>query len=330
VAEPVERLVNLAFCLADARIPKSAERIRAEVEGYPAEQDEPAFLRMFERDKESLREAGFVIDTTPDGLYSLDAAATFASQVELGPEDVMLLQAVGLAMLEDPGFPFSDELRLALAKVATSEDGAFSALGGLDAPLTARLADERPEDQAALVALLDQAVTSRKRTTFEYQNAKGEDKHHEVEPYGVFMHNGGWYLVGRDVERDETRVYALARAGELAMNASRPKSPDFEPPADFDVSRFIGLPFQYGDAEPFEAQVRFDPAHAWRAEGLSAGSGRIEREANGFATWYVTARDERRLLRWVVENGPGLVPVSPPHLAEKLAESLAKVGALHG
>lgn len=330
MAEAVERLVNLAFCLADARVPKSAERIRAEVEGYPAEQDEQAFLRMFERDKEALRDAGFAIDTTPEGLYSLDTAATFASQVELAPEDVVLLRAVGVAMLEDPGFPFPDELRLALAKIATSESGAFSALGAPQAPVTARLADERPKDQAASVALLDRAVTARKRVTFEYRNARGEDKRHEIEPYGVFMHSGGWYLVGRDVERAETRVYALARARGLAMEVARPKSPDFEPPADFDVSRFIGLPFQYGNGEPFEARVRFDPAQAWRAEGLSAGSGQIERTADGSATWTVTARDERRLLRWIVENGPGLAPTSPPHLAEKLAESLAKVGALHG
>src|SRR5690606_1081954 len=57
-----ERLMNLVICLLVARgyVPKS--RIRQVVGGYGGQSDE-AFERMFERDKEELREVGIPIET---------------------------------------------------------------------------------------------------------------------------------------------------------------------------------------------------------------------------------------------------------------------------
>lgn len=322
MSNATERLVNLALFLAQSRGPVTAEQARAEIEGYPPDQDDAAFLRMFERDKDELRAMGLCIEADAEGRYRFDASATFAAHVELSAEEAAAVQVVGRALLDDPAFPFAEELRFALAKVAT-------AIESPDAPAIVRLADERPEDQGAAVAALDRAAAARKRAEFDYTNSRGEAKHHRIEPYGLFARDGRWYAVGRDTELDQIRVYAVARMRELTIDAARPRTPDFERPEGFDVSRFIRLPFQYGP-ETLSVQVRFDPAAAWRAPVLTAGAGALTEPAgDGSVTWTVEARDAKRLLRWVVENGPGLHVTAPDTLVAAMRDGLAAAIAAH-
>lgn len=324
MADATERLVNLALYLAGARGPVKRERIRAEVAGYPspAEQDEAAFARMLERDKKDLRAAGLVIESDAEGNYTLDPAATFAAGVTLAPEEAAAVRAVGVALLADPSFPFANELRFALAKIAT-------ALDSPEAPVRALTADEEPARQGGTVAQLETAIAGRKTVAFGYVNSLGASKPHDLEPYGLFTREGRWYLVGRDRTIDEVRTYTVARMSDVSPNTSRPETPDFERPADFDVASFIGLPFQYG-AAPFEAVLAFEPSEAWRAEALTAGKGTLERGADNGAVWRVNARDRRRLLRWVVENGPGISVVEPTDLAKELDEGLRAAAAVNG
>jgi predicted DNA-binding transcriptional regulator YafY len=61
VVDAAERLVNLALLMASAGEPVTAAQVRSRVAGYPEGQNETAFLRMFERDKEDLAAAGMVL-----------------------------------------------------------------------------------------------------------------------------------------------------------------------------------------------------------------------------------------------------------------------------
>ena len=272
MSSAVERLVNLALYLANATTPVSAEEIRTEVIGYSADQADDAFKRQFERDKDDLRASGFVILTDPEneGYYRLDRSATFAGPLDLTPQEAAAVRAAASALVDDPSFPFTEDLRLALAKIS-------SAVESGDVPAAARLADESPDQQGAVVAELVAAAGACKSVTFGYTNSHGISAPHEVEPYGLFLHDGRWYLVGRDTAKDEERTYTVARMSDIAVNHVRPKSPDFERPEGFDVARFVRLPFQYGapDTE-FTATIHFDAAAAWRAPSLSAGHGDLE------------------------------------------------------
>lgn len=320
----VERLLNLALYLADAREPVTAERIRTEVFGYPptAEQDEPAFLRMFERDKEQLRAAGFLIEADERGRYLIDERGTFAAPVTLSAEETAAVRTAGSAMLGDPSFPYADDLRLALAKVASGIDTE-------NVPAAARLADEDPARQGSVVAQLSTASSQGKRARFDYTNSYGATAPHEVEPYGLFLHDGRWYLVGRDTSRDEIRTYAVARLESLTIDKARPASRDFERPADFDVRSYVMFPFQYGSGAPFEAVVRFEPEVAWRSAGLTVGQGALAEQTDGSVTWRVTARSLKRLVRFTIENGPGLSVFEPADAAALQRDALAKVVAAH-
>jgi len=327
MSDAVERLVNLALFLSDATAPVTRDRIRTEVKGYPKGQDEDAFLRMFERDKDQLRAAGFTILTDEDSRYSVDRDATFASTVDLTAEEVAALRAAGIALLADPSFPFGPDLRLALAKIASGSD-----TDGPDATISAasRLADEDPERQGVSVADLSAAATASKRVTFGYTNSYGASAPHDVEPYGLFLHDGRWYLVGRDIARDEVRTYTVSRMATIAVNTAKPATPDFARPDGFDVGSFVRLPFQYGPpAEEFEAELAIDASAAWRAERLTAGQGELTPDGDGFR-WRVSARSVPRLTRFVVENEPGIRLIGPPHACTALRDGLETVANLHG
>jgi proteasome accessory factor B len=56
-----ERLLSIVVLLLSSRRYLTAEQIRAAVSGYPEEQE--AFKRMFERDKEELRDLGIPLET---------------------------------------------------------------------------------------------------------------------------------------------------------------------------------------------------------------------------------------------------------------------------
>jgi len=324
MADATERLVNLALYLASTPAPVTALECRTAGLGYPERQDDAAFLRMFERDKDALRAAGLVIEVVTNEeteAYRVDAAATFARPVELEPGDLAALRAVASAFADDPGFPFRDDLALALGKLGSA---------GHAGPLaTSELSATEPDVQGPRARTIAEAVQTHKSLTFGYTNARGEEKSHAVDPYGVFFREGVWYLTGRDRDADAVRTYAITRMRDLEVNASRPHTPDFERPGDFDVRAQERLPFQYG-GPAVSAQVRFEPDVAWRAERLSRGQGTLETLGDGSALWTVEAANLTALASWIVGEGPALHPVGPPGLLDALVSGLKRVVASHG
>lgn len=324
--DAAERLVNLALLLASSRVHVTAEECRAAGLGYPEEQDTVAFLRMFERDKDALRAAGLVIDVALDPYtdteaYRLDAAATFARPIDLSPEELAVLRAVAAALAGDESFPFHEDLALALGKLGAA---------GHDAPMgPAALGGAEESPHAQHVAALAEAVRTRKGVTFEYTNSAGTTRQRSVDPYGLFFREGQWYVTGRDTDVDDIRTFNVERLGTLDVNPLKPRTPDFERPADFDVREQERLPFQYGPLSA-ETRIRFEPDVAWRAEGLSRGRGGITTLPDGSAVWVVEAADLERLASWIVDAGAGLHAVDPPELLETLHAGLKRVVDAHG
>lgn len=321
-----ERMVQLALFLASTRRFVTAEECRDAGLGYPKDQDTTTFLRMFERDKDTLRACGLeleVRDVEGTEGYRLDAAATYAQPLELSGEERAALRTVAAALEHDDGFPFASELAFAAAKLGETASGQLTARSAL--------VDEAPREQAELSGRLAHAIAARKRVSFSYVNATGEPREHAVEPYGAFVRDGRWYLAGRDTARDEVRVYAVRRMSALAVNAAAAKTPDFTVPASFSLDKCRSLPFQYGPATAeFAAELRFSPAEAWRAARLTAGIGGLVPRPDGSVLWRVSARDEQRLASWIVAAGPGITPLGPPSLRDTLARGLREVAAHHG
>jgi predicted DNA-binding transcriptional regulator YafY len=211
----VERLTNLLALLLETREPLTLVQIAGELGGqYP---DAPQARRAaFERDKAALREIGVVITT--ETLVG-DRAGEMAYRVRredfelpdlgLEPDEVRALQ-VALAATR----PDSSAGEEALWKLG----GSVNTQGG---PVRMHL----PE--LDVLPFLRSAVARRSLLSFGYAGAV-----RRLEPWGLLLRDGFWYLVGRDVDRGERRTFRVDR---IEGDPSAEGESLFDRPVDLDL-----------------------------------------------------------------------------------------------
>ena len=203
--QKTERLLSLVVCLLSSRRYLTAGQIRAAVPGYPDSFE--AFKRMFERDKDELRELGIPLETgTNAGAddevgYRISRQAYELPEIILEPDEAAVL---GLA-----------------AKVWQRAELAGAAAGGLlklraagiDAEETNQPGIEpRLQTEEAAFGPLWRAVRDRRPVTFGYQAAgRTAPQPRNLEPWGVVNRHGRWYVAGFDRDRGEERVFRLSR-----------------------------------------------------------------------------------------------------------------------
>jgi proteasome accessory factor B len=223
-----ERLLGLVVCLLSTRRYLTADQIRAAVPGYPEQDD--LFKRMFERDKEDLRELGVPLETGLNHPFDDDPGYRIRQQAYELPE--LRLEADEAAVL---GLAARVWQRAELAGAAA---GALLKLraAGIDAgDESVALQDIEPRLGTPEPAFgpLWEAVRDRRPVTFSYRAAgRSEPQQRELEPWGVVNRHGRWYVAGWDRGRAAPRVFRLGRiAGPVkfcgpAGSVTVPDGPD--------------------------------------------------------------------------------------------------------
>jgi predicted DNA-binding transcriptional regulator YafY len=301
VSKVIERILNLLAFLLTVGRPVSADEIRFTVAGYDQEEDE-AFRRMFERDKELLRELGI----------SLQREATDAFEVEYGyvvPE--------GGYELPDPGLTDEERAALWLAAQAVRLGGqpsgpeAIFKLGGVAGavggePLAANLGEE-----VGLLSDLFTAVVEHRIVRFTYR-----DKKRSFKPYGLVHRRGHWYLVGATTDRD-VRAFRVDRIRGLTL---RDQAGAFTRPADFDVDRSIpDAPWEAGP-EDIQAEVVFDAPVAWWARREMGANATVAETADGGIRAVIPVAHPDAFIGWVLGFVDQAEVVAPVELRERLLE----------
>ena len=311
-----ERLLNLTMCLLATRRFLTKEQIRKTVEGYKDSASDEAFERMFERDKDELRELGIPLETgSNDPMfedeigYRIDRRAYALPEVSFTPAELAVL---GLAARAWRQASLSTAAGTALLKLrAAGVDPDESAMAGLDP----RVGDNDPALQPLWSASFDGRPVS-----FDYRTPEADSAtRRRVEPWGVGVRNGRWYLVGFDLDRGDSRVFRLSRiTGDVKVTGA-PGSVVKPPDVDIGDELRRMLP-----AEPLETAVlRVRPGKAFglrrRAKVETA-----EDSENG-AGW-----DTLHLGFWAVDTladdlvsyGADVVVESPPAVREAVIERL--------
>lgn len=295
----VERVLNTLIYLLESPRPVTAEEIRRTVPGYSQESDD-AFHRMFERDKDLLRQLGIPLRLTALDVWEVDFGYT------VDPEEY----AIG-----DPGLTTEERAALSLAARIVQVGGSHSGLDGLrklggverGVALEPFGADLGAEGEI-LGAVFD-AVVRRSPIEFEYKGTR-----RKLNPYGLAFRRGHWYLVGGTSKGE--RVYRVDRV--LEVEPGEPGS--FQRPKGFDPAAFLqAQPWESGLDEEVEADVRFDPEVAWwasRTLGVDHRDGPLQ------VTIPVSNRDA--FIGWILSFGPSAEVMSPPELR---SEILARVDA---
>jgi proteasome accessory factor B len=207
-AKRTERLLNLTICLMAARRPLTKAEIRAALTDYRDSVSDDAFERMFERDKDDLREMGIPLVTeSRDPLfddelgYRIDPHAYALPQIDVTPDEMAVLTLAARAW---------EQGALGPAATAALRKLEIDNAAGTDPD---RLGIEtRLATSEAAFAPLYSAVRDRRPVRFDYRTPRADEPGtRHVEPWGVVSWHGRWYLVGHDLDRDDTRVFRLSR-----------------------------------------------------------------------------------------------------------------------
>jgi len=222
-----ERLMNLVIALLVSGQYLTRDRIRQVVEGYRGQSDE-AFERMFERDKEELREIGIHIEVgshdkffDDEPGYRIRRDEFELPELRLEPDEAAV---VGLAARVWQHARLASQTSAALVKLkaagAPVEPDALSLI-------EPRLAAAEPSFEP-----LWDAVITRTPISFDYARPGAESQRRHVEPWGVLSWHGRWYLVGHDRDRDATRMFRVSRVTGGVRPAGAPGSYTVPPGTD--------------------------------------------------------------------------------------------------
>lgn len=308
-----ERIIKLMLYVREAQPVSFSSIQNALLEEYgPAAGSEDSNRRRFERDKRTLQENGVFLSVGADQKYSIDMSRTAAAPLDLTQAQVSLLRLLCGALLEDRAYPFKDELRMVLVKLG-DELEIPDMLPQFDQKSVAKSSEPQG------LGKVKKAIAARKRVSFAYTNAKGQKSKRTVEPMGAFFINRHCYVVAYDVDAKDERVFRLDRMSGLRINSTNPKSPDFaERP--FDVTKYFGLPFQFGD-DDLVATIQLEEPALSRAAQLTMGLGEIVRE-DDHCIWTIPCKNPAMLAQWCIESGPGIIILEPEAAREAYANGL--------
>ena len=263
--------------LLGARTPVTYREIREQFPAYQTLNAE-AGLRAFERDKADLLELGVPIryitpdedDSLEDGGYVIDLKRFKMPEVRLTPDEISALVLAASVAHAMPGGTYPKIVDLALKKLAFDlpelpDTPTVFPRAAAPAPVLVHFPERRipmrpegsgREDLGEIYAEIESATRLRKRVTITYDSAgNGLTSKRDVDPYGLVYREGAWLCVGYCHLRKDIRSFRVARM-QNATQAPKPKSPDFERPADFDVKAYAQRsPWTFVIDPPEEVQL---------------------------------------------------------------------------
>jgi predicted DNA-binding transcriptional regulator YafY len=314
MVDRIERLTNLLALLLETSEPLSLFHIAAELDGqYP--ENEKARRAAFERDKAALREIGVPIDTdvlvggpyAGQTRYRIDRRAYELADLSLEPDEMRSLQ-------------------VAVAAVRTGSNSAQEAIWKLGGALD----DERPPVSAVIpdrpeLPVIRSAVAARAPIEFTY---RGEQR--TLDPWGLLLRGGFWYVIGHDHARGERRTFRVDRFEGGADGVSIGAGGSFERPSSFDPrTAFPADPKQIGHVpdESVEALVRIDALRAAAVERELGAERVTERDHDGSIVVSVPAGNLTAFRSWVLGLLEHAVVISPPEVRQHIIDWLSAVVA---
>ncbi|MEV8390398.1 MULTISPECIES: helix-turn-helix transcriptional regulator [unclassified Streptomyces] len=309
-----ERLMNLALCLLGTRRPLSKRELRGSIEAYLEAGTDDSFNRMFERDKDDLRELGLVIET----VENLDGDTGY-----LARRDSNRLPAITLDAEEAAALGLAAKV-WQQARLAGAASGALQKLRAAGMPEAedtyeahhGALEPRIPVHEAAFEPLM-LACRDRRPVAFDYRKANAaRPEQRQVEPWTLECWRGHWYLAGWDRDRGAERVFRLSRiTGRVRSRAGA-----FSAPVPDVVTVRETVETWAGETATRSAliKLRSGCGYPLRAKALSSrelGDGWDELEVP-----YGHGLDA-----WLVEFGPDAVVLEPADLRADVLDRLRAV-----
>ncbi len=307
---------------------------------YRAAKRSTAALRRFERDKELLKSLGIPIEYVPHnsadpGGYFIRRESFFLPPARLTSKERMILACLHTTAALDGSSPVLGALLSALQKLRFDEAPHENRPPDSRLPVFKLDAVARADVQDNLAVLID-AAKQHKRVTFFYHSMHRDAvEERTVEPYGVFLREGKWYLVGRCAVRQATRMFRLDRImTQVEVNRQNPGRRDFQRPRNFRLKKYLNaLAWETGpgpDAKKlYDAKIVFSKEVWWMAREAVAGARFRMRAKDGSAVVTMPVYREEPLVRWLLKYGANVVVISPERLRNLIINTVKDIRKRH-
>jgi proteasome accessory factor B len=247
-SQKTERLINLTLALLATKRYLTKSEIFKSVTGYSGSPE--TMERMFERDKDELRNMGVEIEVKGlDPLFEDDQgylirSETFQLNGNEFAADELLYLTMAANLWHDSAL--SNDSKAALLKIQ-SLSGPIE-FNAINFPVV------RDSESSQMLATAFEAIEKLKKLSFKYNGNQ-----RSVEPFGMFMRSGFWYLVAQDGK--------VIKSFKLVRVESKISFEDetFIKPEGFDLTAYLE---RYSEEEIFEAEilVRKEQAYSLRSK----------------------------------------------------------------
>ncbi len=283
------------------------------------------------RDLRTLQDAGFPLRRARVQLKSVwrIEGAAVPPLAFTGPELTALALARS-ALAGSPGSPFDRPLRQAFHKIQAALDReGVRALEAADRHVYADLRRGRPYTQREVwfQTVLDAVFRHRTLRLRYFTLERGAETDRTVDPYGLVLHEGAFYLVGWCHWRRDVRTFLLERVRAVADGGA-----SFEPPAGFSVREHFRQAWGLLKGHILiTVRVRFAPAVGRVIrEGRWHESQRVEELPGGAALLTVRVAGWEEMRRWILGFGAAAEVLEPEELRESMKLEAANLARLYG
>jgi proteasome accessory factor B len=313
VSRKSERLVNLTIALLATSRWLTKSEIYRTIDGYSGDLD--AKERMFERDKEELRNLGIEIEVGSfDPLFEDEVGYRIRPEkyrIQISNLSELQFSLISLATQMWRGAVLSSQANSALLKLKSL--GIESDPEGLSLnPQRLDVSDEN------LLHIID-AISSKKVISFGYFNRDSVTQDRAIEPLGVGTKNGFWYVAGRDLDKKEIRLFRLDRFSSAVKDQGRAGAIDS--PSDFAMSDLLQSQARNNVCR---VKVRTDKAHALRKFSSIISS---DDDWDLLELSYAT---QGQLIRDLLWHRDDVEIIGPDEIVVTVRSALERIEALHG
>ena len=151
-------------------------------------------------------------------------------------DDEAAAVVIGLLAAERLGQPVAG-ISTALAKIQRVLPAALSErVAALRQTLDFTQHQRKPAVAAdtGTVLTLATAASQHQRVRLRYRSHAEQDSERDLDPYGLVLHSGRWYVTGRDGKSGELRTFRVDRVSEALLSGV-----SFDPPAGFDPVQHV-------------------------------------------------------------------------------------------